>query len=259
MIRNTAWLVVGSVTAAAALVSGTFNIVDLLAHEMETRVSTFDAAGINSLDVDDEAGSITVQAADVDHITVRARIGHGLRRSSSSVRVDGDRLVVRGSCPAFGSQWCDVRYTIEVPADIDVVVRGDNNGIRVTGIDGRVELHSDNGSIRATDITGDIVMTADNGSIRGAELRSQSVRAQADNGRIELHLATAPQTVDASSDNGQIIVVLPEDDQAYAVDISTANGTTDNSLKTDPASDRHIVASSDNGSVTLRYPDDAGQ
>ena len=65
MIRNTMWLAVGSVVAVGALAGGTFNIVGLLAHEMETRVETFDAQGITSIDVDNDAGAVTVEWADV--------------------------------------------------------------------------------------------------------------------------------------------------------------------------------------------------
>ena len=253
MIR-TAWIAVGSIVAAAALASGTFNVVELLAHEMETRVESFDADGIAVLDVRNGAGSVTIASADVDQITVRARIGHGLRRSGSSIRVEGDRLVVRGSCPAIGSQWCDVRYTIEVPADIDLVVNADNDSIRVTGIDGRVELHSDNGSIRITDVTGDVELSADNGSIDAVGLTSNSVQADSDNGSIDLELRQPPQTVSVSSDNGNIVVVVPRGEETYAVDLSTDNGNTNNGLSTDVSSDRHVTGSSDNGDVTVRYP-----
>lgn len=252
MIR-TAWLAVGSVTAAAALVSGTFNIVELLAHEMESRIATFPAEGIQLIDIDNDAGSVTITSADVDQITVRTRIGHGLRRSGSSVAVEGDRLVLRGSCPIIGSQWCNVRYTIEVPADVDVVVSGDNDGITVSGIVGNVELHSDNGSITAADITGDVDLTADNGSIRATRLTSDSVQASSDNGSIRLELANVPRNVNASSDNGNIVVVLPQGDDLYAVKARTSNGSTDNQLRSDVNSDRHVVASTDNGSITLRY------
>ena len=134
-----------------------------------------------------------IESADVDTITVRARIGHGLRRSGSSVNVEGDRLIVRGSCPIFGSQWCDVRYTIEVPGDVDVVVSGDNDGIRVAGIDGRVELHSDNGSIRATDITGDdrpVVRQWQHSCDRIASVTP--FEATSDNGDVDIELLVAP-------------------------------------------------------------------
>jgi hypothetical protein len=252
-VKHTAWLVVGSIAAVAALAHGTFNIVQLVAHEMETQIATYDAAGIAVLDVDDDTGSVTIRSADVDQITVRARIGHGLRRSESSVHVDGDRLVVRGSCPRIGSQWCNVRYVIEVPERIDVVVRSDNDGILVTGIDGRVELHSDNGSIRASDIRGDVLLSSDNGSVRASGLTSRFVRADADNGSVELELIVPPQTVDASSDNGNVLLIVPPGDELYAVDLSTDNGDTDNGVRTDTTSDRRLTITSDNGNVTTRY------
>lgn len=255
MIRNTVWLSFGSVIAVGALAGGTMNVVGLLAHEMETRIETFDAQDITSIDVDNDAGAVTIQGADVDQITVRARIGHGLRRSGSSIRVDGGRLVVRGSCPIFGSEWCDVRYTIEVPRHLDVRVSGDNDGISVGSIDGTVELHSDNGSIRATDLSGNATLSSDNGSVRATGLTGDVVTADADNGSVNIQMVEAPRTLQATSDNGDVTIVLPTGDESYAVDIGSDNGSVDNQLRTDPASDRRVTVRTDNGSVTARYPD----
>ena len=50
-------------------------------------------------------------------------------------------------------------------------------------------------------------------------------------------------------------VVLPDTPDAYAVDIDTDNGNVRNDVRTDPTSSRTITVSSDNGSVTVRYPD----
>jgi hypothetical protein len=254
MIRNTMWLSVGSVVTVAALASGTFNIVGLLAHEMESRVETFDAQDITSIDVDNDAGAVSIEGADVDTITVRARIGHGLRRSGSSVGLDGSRLVIHGSCPIFGSEWCDVRYTIQVPRGIDVQVTGDNDGISISNMSGAVELHSDNGSIRASDLQGDVQLSSDNGGIRATGLSGDSVSADTDNGSVTIEMIDAPRTVQATSANGSVTIVVPRGDQAYAVDITTDNGQVDNQLRTDSTSDRRVVVRSDNGSVTARYP-----
>jgi hypothetical protein len=252
-MARTAWLVTGSILAAAALVSGTYNVIGLLAHEMETRVETVPAEGIRRIEVDDDAGSVTIEAADVDEITVRARIGHGLRRSGSSVRVDGETLLVRGSCPVFGSEWCDVRYTIEVPREIDVVVDSDNDGVTIVGVHGHVEAHSDNGSIRLEDVVGDAVLTSDNGGIHAFGLTAERVSASSDNGGIELELVQPPMSVDATSDNGDVVLVVPSGDEVYAVTVDTDNGNADNQLRTDPASDRHIDVTTDNGDATVRY------
>jgi hypothetical protein len=253
MIGTTAWLSVGSLLTTAAIGWGTFNIVDLVAHEMETRTVTVDAAGIDLIDVVDDAGSVTIESADVDQITVRARIGHGLKRSGSSVVVDGNRVVVRGSCPVLGSQWCDVRYTITVPADIDVVARSDDNSIRAAGLDGDVDLRSDNGSVRVTDLGGDVRLQSDNGAIDARALTGTTVRADADNGSVSVEMLVAPRSVQLSSNNGRVTLVLPTGDELYAVDISSQNGGVDNQLRVDPKSERTVVISSDNGTATARY------
>lgn len=151
---------------------------------------------------------------------MRARIGHGLRRSGSSVGVDDGRLVIHGSCPLFGSEWCDVRYTIEVPRDIDVQVSADNDGVSISNVDGAVELHSDNGSIRATDLTGNVQMSSDNGGVRGTGLAGDSVTANSDNGSVNIEMIEAPRTVQATSDNGSVTIVVPQGDETYVVDIS---------------------------------------
>jgi hypothetical protein len=250
---RTAWLVIGSVVTVAALLGGVSNIVGLLAHEMETRIVTVPAADIAVLEVHSDAGSVTVRAADVTEITVRARIGHGLRRSGSSVEVVDDRLVVRGSCPVFGSQWCDVRYTIDVPAGIDVVVRADNDDVRVSGVTGVLDLHSGNGSVRADDVGGSLTMSSDNGSIRGTGVVADTVDARTDNGDVAIEMRVAPRMLNARSDNGDVEVVVPDDAATYAVDISSGNGSVDSALRTDPASERRVTISSDNGNVSASY------
>ena len=47
---------------------------------------------------------------------------------------------------------------------------------------------------------------------------------------------------------------MPDDDDAYRVDVRHRHGSTDIGVRTDPASDRSITAHTDNGSVTVRYP-----
>jgi DUF4097 and DUF4098 domain-containing protein YvlB len=64
-----------------------------------------------------------------------------------------------------------------------------------------------------------------------------------------------PQDLRATTDNGSIEVVLPDTPDAYAVDTSTDNGSIRNDVRTDSTSDRTITLSTDNGNITLRYPD----
>jgi DUF4097 and DUF4098 domain-containing protein YvlB len=96
-------------------------------------------------------------------------------------------------------------------------------------------------------------MASNNGSITASRLTSDSVAAQADNGSLTIELLEPPTTVEARSNNGTIEVILPETDDAYALDISTANGDESREINTSPDSSRHILIDTNNGDVTARY------
>lgn len=249
------WRIGGSLAAVGVLGFGTMQSVSQLAHEEETVVRHFDGADLRTVDVRNSAGSVHIVGSDSDEVTVRARVSHGLRSTGESARMDGDRLVLRGSCPVMGSNFCTVRYTVEVPDDVDVYVRADDR-ISVSDVTGDVDASTDNGRVEAARIDGDVVLVSDNGRVVGTDLRAGTARADSDNGRVELGFLAAPRTVSATSDNGSVEVVLPRTDDYYRIDeVSSDNGTAATpEIRIDPDSDRTITASSDNGDVTVRYP-----
>ncbi len=92
----------------------------------------------------------------------------------------------------------------------------------------------------------------DNGRLTGTALRSETVRADTDNGRVELEFAVAPMTVEASSNNGSVEVVVPDDGETYRVTMDTDNGSQEQSVRTAPDSTRSLTLTTENGSVTAR-------
>ena len=252
---HTAWLAAGSVLTASAFAWGTFNIVDLLAHEVGTETEVIDAEGLSMIDIDNSIGRVVVTGTDTEQITIVARVSDGLRATGNSHRVVGDRLEIRGTCPLFGSMWCSVDYRIEVPADVDLDIDADDDRVEVVDMRGALTIDNDNGSIRIRGAEGPLRATTDNGSIHATGVRSTTVFADSDNGSVEIVMVVPPQDLRASTDNGSVEVVLPDSPDAYAVDASTDNGRVSNDVRTDPASSRTITLSSDNGNVTVRYPD----
>jgi DUF4097 and DUF4098 domain-containing protein YvlB len=248
------WIVVGSVVTVVVLVFSTSQAVGLLAHEEVTETATFAAAGLDRLFVDNANGSVEVDgSATAEEITVVADISHGLQRTRHTAEVIDGALQVRDSCPFF-STWCTVHYRITVPARFAVRAASDNGWVTLRDLDGPVDVGSDNGRVELVRLTGDVLASSDNGSITGTALGSDVVLANSDNGRVELTFAEPPVRVEVDSDNGRIEIVVPDTDDTYLVDASSDNGSTDIGVRTDPASDRTIVADADNGSVTLRYP-----
>jgi hypothetical protein len=252
---HTTWLAAGSILTLGAFGWGTFNIVDLVAHEVRTVSETIDAEGLSIIDIDNSTGRVVVTGTDAEEITIFARISDGLRATGNSSRVVDDRLEIRATCPVFGSMWCSVDYRIEVPAGIDLDINADDGRVEVVDVRGALTIDDDNGSIDIRGAEGPLRATTDNGSIHATGVRSETVSADSDNGSVEIVMVTSPRELAASTDNGSVDVELPDTPDAYAVDASTDNGSVRNDVRTDPASSRTITLSSDTGNVTVRYPD----
>jgi Putative adhesin len=219
-------------------------------------VSEFGAGDLRAVDIDNAAGPVRVVGVeDSDTITVTARISDGWRSTGHDVRREGDRLVIDGTCPFFLSEWCSVRYTIEMPSDLSVTAVSDEGRVTVTDIAGDVEASSDNGRIELARIEGNVVLHSDNGSVTATAIRRASrAEATSDNGAVRLEFLDPPDDVIATSDNGSIDVVLPNTGELYQVDAHSDNGTVSTGgVGTRPGSDRTITAESDNGDVTITY------
>jgi hypothetical protein len=248
-----AWIIVGSLITVVALGFATLNFIGVLAHEELIETADFDAAGLTAVDVAVENGSVEIVGGDGDEVRLVAEISHGLRRTGHRAEVEGSTLVVRSSCPVL-STWCSVDYRLEVPADLAVTARSDNGRLAIRDVDGPVAVDSDNGSIELTRLSGSVTGSTDNGSLVASGLRSGNVTADSDNGRVSLAFAAAPDDVEATTDNGSVEVVVPDDATTYLVDIDSQHGSTDIGVRTDPDSERLIRGRTQNGNVTVRYP-----
>jgi hypothetical protein len=227
-------------------------VVTLLAHEERVETESFRAAGVARLQIDGSSGSVDIEASERDTIEVRAEISDGLRRTGESREVVGDTLRLHNTCPNFGSDFCWVNYQVRVPRGLEVIIDTDNGSVDVIGSDAPITIDAANGSVRLSDVSGPVHVATDNGRVEGAQLRSSTVTADSDNGRVQLDFAAAPTTVVATSNNGRVEVVVPNDGTTYRVDADTDHGSETIDVPTDPASGRSITVRTDNGSVTAR-------
>src|SRR5918994_245529 len=204
------WRITSALGAVVLIVTGTIQVAGLLGHEEETIVTTVPAEGLTTLVVDNQAGPVrVVGVSETDEVRVTARVSRGWRRTGHGQRVDGDRLVLDATCPVFPSEFCRVRYTVEVPRDMDVQVDAD-------------------GWLRASDLTGDVEMTTDEGSIR-------------------LMFADVPDRVVADSDAGSVEVAVPDDGEPYDVTADSDAGSMTVDVRQAPDATRSIVATADAG------------
>ena len=252
--QRTVWLAVGSVVAVLGLMISTLQVVGLIAHEEHDETVRVDDPAVAVLDVGSDAGAIEIVGADTEVVRIEARVSDGLVDTRFTQEVVGDRLQVRVRCLAvLANQCCGARLRIVVPRALEVKVRARGDSVTLRGISGRVDAESSDGSVEAEALAGDTRLHSSNGSVRGTRLRTESIVADSDNGSVRLEFAVPPVSVITSSDNGSVDVAVPRGDDAYAVSVDSSNGSTDNLVQSDPESDRRIVASSSNGSVTVRY------
>jgi hypothetical protein len=248
-----AWIALGSIFAAATLLYGVYSVVQLLAYAKTSTSTTF-TEDVRSIDVRNGAGKTRIVATDDDEIVVEASITYGLQKPDNEATVEGDQLVVRSSCPTF-SQWCNVSYTILVPKDVDVVVRGSGGGITVEGIAGAIDASSSGGGVRVTDVSGSLRLRSSGGGITGERVRSETVDANASGGGVRISFAAPPRDVAVHSSGGGVTIVVPPVADGYNIQASSSGGSVRTSeVRHDPASDRRIEVSSSGGGVTVRPP-----
>ena len=225
-----AWLVIGSLFAVALLVFGTFSVVDVLAHERTTEVTTHEA--VRSVLIVSGDGTVQVRTADVGEITATAGISEGLRATGLNRSVDGDVLVLRSSCPNLGGTWCSVDWDVVVPVGTDLTVRADDDRAAAVGEFGAVDIRSEHDGVT---FDGD----------------ARSVVARSEHGNVAVRLTAPTDSVRAISENGNVNVVVPDLDEGYRVEVSSALGNTAIGVRTDPNAARTIEARSEDGNVMV--------
>jgi hypothetical protein len=249
------WRITSALGAVVLIVTGTIQVAGLLGHEEETIVTTVPAEGLTTLVVDNQAGPVrVVGVSETDEVRVTARVSRGWRRTGHGQRVDGDRLVLDATCPVFPSEFCRVRYTVEVPRDMDVQVDADG-WLRASDLTGDVEMTTDEGSIEVERLDGDVRLDSDAGHVRATGMGSGGVEAMSDAGSVRLMFADVPDRVVADSDAGSVEVAVPDDGEPYDVTADSDAGSMTVDVRQAPDATRSIVATADAGSVTVRYTD----
>jgi hypothetical protein len=240
--------------AVATLGWGTMNVVDLTAHERHHEQQEF-TAPIRTVDVDTGRGEVHIVGTDAATITVDAAVSEGLRAGDHSERIDGDRLVVRATCPVIFSTWCGVDYTIRAPAGTAVVSHTSGGAVDVTGVTGDVTLSSSGGGVHVTGGGGHtLTLDSSGGGVTGDALTADVVTASSSGGGVRLRFAEPPKMVKADSSGGGINIELPNSSGAYQVNASSSGGGVHTDVRTDPTSPNVIEASSSGGGVTIHYP-----
>jgi hypothetical protein len=159
-------------------------------------------------------GGIAVRGWDRNEVLVRAKIQTWAdteaeaRRLAQAIRVrtDDGRVSAEESERGRRSGW-SVSYDVFVPRRADLDLRTHNGGIRVEGVQGRIDVEALNGGVSIRDVRGDL-------------------RGGTTNGGVTLWLdgdRWVGEGVDLETTNGGVTVVIPERYNAR-LETGTVNG-----------------------------------
>lgn len=217
-LNRTLYLLVVAIVATAC-----FNVEHRDREPKATAVvnRSWPASGIRAVEIHEVDGSITVEAAATDQVTLEARArgrfdlepdqeNQGIFRTE----VDGDTLSIgrrekrRGfRLPRilFGQTERRVDYTLRVPHAISLEVRTVNGRITTRGVAGETEARSVNGRID--------IETAG----------THPLRATTVNGRVRARFVQDFQGARLKTVNGGVEAILPQS-ASFNVDLSQVNG-----------------------------------
>lgn len=223
------------VVGVAVLVVVAFWAIAGATTDAATELYRVEAADVAGLDMDSQAGDISVVVEDGDDIVVRSRRTSSLwNDASSDVTVAGATLSVSSGCDrAVLFADCEVDHDVAVPPDAlaNLTVDATAGSISVRGFGGEVEISTTAGRVTLLDFTGPT-----------ATLRSTA-------GQIVVDAARPPQELDVSTTAGEIDITVP--DEPYRVSTETTAGAVDVDVRQDPDGDRSISARTTAGTIDI--------
>ena len=136
------------------------------------------------------------------------------------------------------------RVTVETPAALDLEARTSDGALKISGVQGTLDLHTSDGAVEIEDVSGAVRLTASDGSIKirnvTGTLESRSSDGQAtvegkftalqvhtSDGNLEVTLADGSHLNAASrieSSDGRVTVRLPRT-MAVDLDVHTSDGS----------------------------------
>ena len=150
--------VTGAIAILLVLVSAPAALAETTSIEMDIAIS--DAA---VLDVSVDDGTVEVKGADVDHVTVHARIDvddrltsvdpikagsiAGAIKRSPPIHADGDRITITSLKKRTHQRYVTMAYEIVVPRNTNVTVHSATGNVTVSGVSGPVEATSGSGEV----------------------------------------------------------------------------------------------------------------
>jgi hypothetical protein len=215
-----ACLVVAGLLSAACDVNlgeGGFNVGPLLGRASDQWTKSYPISPSGRFELKNINGHVTVEATPgataIEVIAERrARAGSDeaarelLKKIEIVETVEQDRVALETRAPkSWGREGHEVKYTVKVPATVQVSARTTNGGVNVKGLKGHVIASTVNGGVSGEALSGQVEATTTNGGVEISleALAPGGVKLEAVNGGVQLSLPrTAKADISARVVNG---------------------------------------------------------
>jgi hypothetical protein len=214
---------------------------------------SFPVAG-GRLVIDAQGSTVRLSAGRPGVVEVDRRLrSDSLRKPRPVERLQGQTLVLRDGCPRTGVMiFCEGRYDLRVPPDLDLRVVNRSGGVHTSGLTGPLDLQGDSGGISVDGAARRLRLHTSNAAIRAANLGSADVQASTTSGGITLSFLVAPQRVDARTSDASIRLTLPAGSGPYDVEQHTNEGRASIGVKTDPAATSKLILRTSYGDIAVQ-------
>jgi len=248
-----------AVLVPALLTSGCMVTLDSQS-QISREEKRFTVSGTPAVHVTTFDGAIEIQSWDKPDVLVEIEKRGPTKEAIDALEVktsqDGKTIELEVKKPAseslthFGFHVsASAKLIVWVPRKADVRARSGDGSIRISHIDGRIELHTGDGSIKAEEISGELTLTTGDGSVTvdGAEGRlaletgDGGVNVTGKLGAVRLHTgdgsivyrsqpgAAMEEDWDITTGDGSVSLYLPSEFGAE-LDAHTGDGSIRNDL-----------------------------
>jgi hypothetical protein len=187
----------------------------------EVRTTTVKATG-GTISMDaGRNGSIAIRGADVNEITVIAKIVTTARTLAEADDI-ARQVKINATSTQIGSDGPDqtdhrnwyVSFDVLVPRSASVSARTQNGGVFLEGLTGRSEAHAVNGPVSVREMSGDVLGRTQNGPViavlQGKKWQGAGLDLQTQNGPVNLSIPDGYNAhVETGTVNGPMQVDFP--------------------------------------------------
>jgi putative adhesin len=255
--ESTDWTVTLRVLAAIIAVVvvgfGITNVIGFFMLRTDQRTTLFQNP-VTRVQVSNTDGNIVIRAGTAQRgATVISRRHNSFRKAAHSEVVNGGVLQVKGTCRGnvILPGQCSVDFEIIVPPGTAVDITSTTGDVSVTGTGATVRALTNTGDIRVSRAAGSIRLTTDTGDVTAGLLNGGIVTSRSNTGDIRLSFTAAPEGINATTDIGDVRVLVPDDSTAYQVTADVDLGDQHIEVPRDAGSQRIVQLATNTGDVRM--------